>query len=1439
MPEIRHNMDIDTDRVPVRDANSRKRAKMIAEDADPLAQREAHTRATVSKWTREDLEDKYLRMYEENIVLKKHARKQEDKIKRMATKLLRLVSDKKKTEHSDKGSGGHKGRDIETEEMLEDLHGKIRELEKHNAQLKDKLMVTKQQLTITGTRHTPYPNAQSRINTGIAKHHHSDARVTKNIRVQGPSPGLTGTARAHSPTLPRYGHSLLEDARFEIRKQERTIEELNEQINIYEQDVEFVKEQMRMREAEFEEDLLKIKQQATAGQRATVQENVDMIRLQREVKEKSMKLTSLTTKYQHMEDKLHTMKTSHDQLLMEMEHLNHQLNQEQNRVLTLQNELKAGSATQRKIYELEEQVESFKRDNAVLTEANEKLVTSAFDLERERDWRQRENALKVQIAQLEATLKADVGEKGGIIDKYAEERDARDKAEKELSEKQIQFYELKEEHDELKEKMKFFTKESAVDFTEIEETLVLVKQKKEKGEQELDFLQKVDGETRKDYQKQLTMLQAEYAETINELEKTRNMLIVQHNINKDYQIEVESVSRKMDEIKLEYETKLDEYAKLLDIRAARIKKLEAQLKDIAYGTRQYRITEDDDAMSDTEEFDETVHLERGQNLFEIHINKMMLSDEGLRAMGDEEPAVFCTWEFYEFEIQATTVMKSGRPEFDFTSQYIVKVDDFFLHYLQKETTTVELHHAFGTDYTTVAVCQLQFKDIFDKTHGRVHGVAQLIGTDSGTVGLNYGSVEYWIRLRVPMDQALRLYKERTKALGYITSNLKATDQALQALDETARGRPTDNVNEMHVKLIRCTGVKARREGTQPSPYAVYRFFDYPDHDTTIVQNSNNPEFNDHKSYPIPMTVDLDKYLKGQSLMVYVFDDTDPEEAAYLGVATVPLLPLAHDKTVKGTFELRQADGSVNGSVDVQLKWQYSYMPPKTSTKTAAQLLASGPAEKPGHPVLMPGEDLSKSPDAQATSFALPAPQAASTPMKSMAKAKARPQEMRVTFPPPSLEQPKEGPVQPIEEYISPAQAAQAASEVQEEYVTEMRLEKKKPTITLTESSKDGLTVTYGEPEFGQPQRPVPKPRTVAAPQPEVEEEDVTKAKGTIAAAIRKKREAKAAREEAAKASLEEQEPEASFDASVTPEDTESALYSDIVKGSSTADSHPEPEVEDEDNVDGGEKSDKKKGKFSLKGIFGKGKKEKEEKKKEKKKKEEPVKEITPPVVRVEDDDEDTEIEEELEHDDVTEERPAETGESSMESDSEGLVLIGQRSKNKSASVKQADSVTVTIASFSLEEGTSIFTEPSVQMLFVEYRFLNCPPDELETPFSLPKPQNPHMPIVFNFQKIFHVDMERNYEKRQHLASMLLPDHPDDGRICFTVVSEPTEDNQSAECEDIGSAFVSVRDILKSGKNIYEKDIPVFDVRDGKSVIGSLNVTVECLEAMKAVQEELQ
>lgn len=48
---------------------------------------------------------------------------------------------------------------------------------------------------------------------------------------------------------------------------------------------------------------------------------------------------------------------------------------------------------------------------------------------------------------------------------------------------------------------------------------------------------------------------------------------------------------------------------------------------------------------------------------------------------------------------------------------------------------------------------------------------------------------------------------------------------------------------------------------QPSPYCAYKFLDYPDHDTVILRNTNEPEINDHKIYSVPVTYELDQYLR--------------------------------------------------------------------------------------------------------------------------------------------------------------------------------------------------------------------------------------------------------------------------------------------------------------------------------------------------------------------------------------------------------------------------------------------------------------------------------------------------------------------------------------------------------------------------------------------------
>jgi len=50
------------------------------------------------------------------------------------------------------------------------------------------------------------------------------------------------------------------------------------------------------------------------------------------------------------------------------------------------------------------------------------------------------------------------------------------------------------------------------------------------------------------------------------------------------------------------------------------------------------------------------------------------------------------------------------------------------------------------------------------------------------------------------------------------------------------------------------------------------------------------------------------------------------------------------------------------------------------------------------------------------------------------------------------------------------------------------------------------------------------------------------------------------------------------------------------------------------------------------------------------------------------------------------------------------------------------------------------------------------------------------------------------------------------RVRFTLVSEPPEDDQDADCEDVGVAFVNMRDILTNRKDIVDQDV------DSKSVL---------------------
>ncbi|XP_054431239.1 X-linked retinitis pigmentosa GTPase regulator-interacting protein 1 isoform X1 [Pteronotus mesoamericanus] len=437
----------------------------------------------------------------------------------------------------------------------------------------------------------------------------------------------------------------------------------------------------------------------------------------------------------------------------------------------------------------------------------------------------------------------------------------------------------------------------------------------------------------------LSELQVSHAEITLELEKTREMLILQHKINVCYQEELEAMMTKADNENKDHREKLERLNQLLDLKNKRIKQLEGilrshglplseQLKDVAYGTRQMSLClETLPAHKDEDNVDIPLR-HQSENLFELHIHQAFLTSAALAQAEDPQLTTFCTYSFYDFETHCTPLAVGPQPLYDFTSQYVVETDSFFLHYLQGASARLDLYQALASEHHTLAAGWICFDRVLE-TVERVHGSATLTGAG----GEDFGVLEYWMRLHFPIRSSLQACNKRKKAQAYLSANVLG---AWRAQEDESRLETWKHQNELRVEITRCCGLQSPRLGSQPSPYAMYRFFTFSDHDTAIIPASNNPYFRDQARFPVLSSSDLDQYLRREALFIYVFDEEDPEPGSYLGKVQVPLLPLAQNKSIKGDFNLTDPAGKPNGSIQVQLDWKSCYRPPESVLKPEAQ-----------------------------------------------------------------------------------------------------------------------------------------------------------------------------------------------------------------------------------------------------------------------------------------------------------------------------------------------------------------------------------------------------------------------------------------------------------------------------------------------------------------------
>ncbi|KXS14217.1 hypothetical protein M427DRAFT_351721 [Gonapodya prolifera JEL478] len=550
--------------------------------------------------------------------------------------------------------------------------------------------------------------------------------------------------------------------------------------------------------------------------------------------------------------------------------------------------------SEKKLKELQEIIADLRSEKALLIQEQSRLISNQFTRPRERELEREVASLHATVTQLESKIGNDTGDRDHLLNKVKALTEELEMWKAEHSRLQGQHTVLQGQREDLERKIQMSSDRPVVT-KEMEEALSLLRLRKEMG-LSVGPEMRLEAESLHKSKKLLDDMRVAHAELCQELDKTREILKLQEQINKDYKDELQHLGRKVVSMKNEYELRLEEDARLLDVRANKIASLEAQLRSIARGT-----TVDSSTQENSPE--DGVDLSAGQNLIELGIGSAALNVDCfnyLRSLSAETPeeapnvVTFVAFDFFDFGTQVSPIGMGLKTVFAQTFQFRVAIDDFFLHYIQSKAVCVQIYRSIGTESFVIATCNVTLKDLLDTSkNGTLHYCADLISADDGRTV--FGKFEYTLRAGIPMAQAIRAHKERVVALNLVTDTEPSVATPLFG--------STKKINDLQVEIRQCTGLRKSGAIRSPCAFIACKFYNYAEVVTQTIRNSANPSFGYVTKLNVSMTQDLDRYLRTGALLLAVIEDSEQSEHVY-GSVSVPLLNLALNDEVVGTFQLR-------------------------------------------------------------------------------------------------------------------------------------------------------------------------------------------------------------------------------------------------------------------------------------------------------------------------------------------------------------------------------------------------------------------------------------------------------------------------------------------------------------------------------------------------------
>ncbi|XP_073853010.1 X-linked retinitis pigmentosa GTPase regulator-interacting protein 1 isoform X2 [Macaca fascicularis] len=313
--------------------------------------------------------------------------------------------------------------------------------------------------------------------------------------------------------------------------------------------------------------------QKAAELRASIKEKVELIRLKKLLHERNASLVMTKAQLTEVQEAYETLlqknqgilSAAHEALLNQVNELRAELKEESKKAMSLKSQLEDVSILQMTLKEFQERVEDLETERKLLNDNYDKLLENMLDSSSQPHWSNELIAeqLQQQVSQLQDQLDAELEEKRKVLLDLSREKAQNEDLKLEVTnilQKHKQEVELLQKAATISQPPDSQSEAATHPAVFQENTQI---QPSEPNNQEEKKLSQV-----------LNELQVSHAETTLELEKTRDMLILQRKINVCYQEELEAMMTKADNDNRDHKEKLERLTRLLDLKNNRIKQLE-------------------------------------------------------------------------------------------------------------------------------------------------------------------------------------------------------------------------------------------------------------------------------------------------------------------------------------------------------------------------------------------------------------------------------------------------------------------------------------------------------------------------------------------------------------------------------------------------------------------------------------------------------------------------------------------------------------------------------------------------------------------------------------------------------------------------------------------------------------------------------------------------